>query len=355
MNLNNLELLKPGGALLKENTDRQKKSSVFGPFPGWPCPREEIRYNPAGCPSRLGGGTVERGPTEQDPRQAGRPELSPFLGVDTSGSTVVRCRCFTRSVHFMRKHIARRLLTASIVAALIAGCGGKKPVDPYPTVTIRQITRGRVASKGFRYKLVNPDIPALSGSLGLVRDGDILEVIGARGLEEELREKMDGDFALGVVKEFSPFVHFRVEKIFSAADTTYLPATEALPYPKIQNAAGFRTGAYEPFSIDGVQIERTDVLRSLENKRFSIKAPIARGSENGETRYFLLGGSAKFRVSEPSDGMRLFLELLTEKGYEFEGGVLMRETEEQSSRLRSRIAGTVEVDFIKYGSRIVSR
>jgi hypothetical protein len=113
-------------------------------------------------------------------------------------------------------------------------------------------------------------------------------------------------------------------------------------------------GGYEPLSIGDVPYERTDVLRSLENKKFRIKAPIARETENGEARYFLLGGGAKLRVADPSDGMGLFLDLLVEKGYEFEGGILMRGTEEQSSRLRSKIAGTVEVEYVTYGSRIVS-
>jgi hypothetical protein len=254
----------------------------------------------------------------------------------------------------MLKRTLSQVIAASVVATMIAGCGGKKREDPYPTVTLRQITRGRVASKGFRYKLVNPNVQALHGNLGLMREGDILEIIGARGLEEKLQKKMDGDFALGVVKEFSPFVHFRVEKIFSAADTTYLPITGTLSYPKIQNAAGFRMGAYEPLAIDDLRPDRTDVLRSLEQRRFKIKAPIVRESENGETRFFLVGAAAKFRVADPSDGMGLFLQLLVDEGYEFEGGVLMKETEEQSSRLRSKIAGTVGVEFVRVGSRIVS-
>ena len=254
----------------------------------------------------------------------------------------------------MLKRILRNVVTVSVLVTVASGCGGKKQGDSYPAVTLRQITRGRVVSKGFRYKLVNPDVQALNKSLGLIREGDILEFIGARGLEEKLQGRMDGDFALGVVKEFSPFVHFRVEKIYTATDTTFLTSTGTLPYPRIQNAAGFRTGAYEPLSIDGVAYDRTDMLRALENRKFGIKAPIARETENGETHYFLLGNAARYRVSEPSDGVGLFLKFLVEKGYVFDGGVTVKQTEEQSSRMRSKIAGTVEIEYVKYGSRIVS-
>ena len=254
----------------------------------------------------------------------------------------------------MVKRILRNVVTVSVFVSMLAGCGEKKQVDPYPTVTLRQITRGNVVSKGFRYKLVNPEVQVLNQSLGLIREGDILEFIGARSLEEKLQEKLDGDFELAVVKEFSPFVHFRVEKIFTAADTTFLTSTGILPYPRVQNAAGFRMGAYEPMSIDDIQYDRTDMLRALENRKFKITAPITRETEDGKAHYVLLGDNAKFRVSDPSDGTGLFLKLLVEKGYPFEGGVLMRETEENSSRMRSKIAGTVEVEYVKYGSRIVS-
>jgi len=254
----------------------------------------------------------------------------------------------------MVKRILRNAIAVSAVVSMVAGCGEKKPVDPYPRVTLRQITRGKVVSKGFRYKLVNPEVQVLNQSLGLIREGDILEFIGARNLEEKLQGKLDGDFELAVVKEFSPFVHFRVEKIYTAADTTFLASTGTLPYPRIQSAAGFRMGAYEPLSIDDVQYDRTDMLQALENKKFRITAQITRETEDGRAHYILLGGNAKFRVSDPPDGTGLFLKLLVEKGYPFEGGVLMRATEEHSSRMRSKIAGTVEVEYVKYGLRIVS-
>jgi hypothetical protein len=255
----------------------------------------------------------------------------------------------------MAKRILWNTLTAAVLASALAACGEKKDVDSYPTVTLRQATRGKVVSKGFRYKLANPQVEVLNQNLGLIREGDLVEFIGARSLEEKLQENMTGDFALAVVKEFSPFVHFKVEKIYTATDTIFMTTSGAIVYPKVSNVAEFDSDAYERKDLDDIQYDRTDELRALENKKFGLTAPITRETEDGRVYYYVLHGkNANFRVADTPDGIGLMLKLFVEKGYRFEGGVLMTVTEEYASRMRSKIAGTVEVMYVKYGSRVVS-
>jgi hypothetical protein len=254
--------------------------------------------------------------------------------------------------------MVRRILSYTTVACVLglslAGCGEKKEVDPYAAVTLKQVTRGQVVSKGFRYKLTNPKVEVLHQSLGLIREGDILEFIGGRSLEEKLEGKTDGTFALAVVKEFSPYVHFKVERIYGESDTTFM-TPGAVAYPRVMDAAQFSAAEYEPKSLDGIPYNRTDVLRGLENKKLALSGvTVTREAGEGQPYYMLHGKDVKFRVADTTDGLGLFLKLLIQKGYPFEGGVLMTETEDYGSRMKTKIGGTVEVMYLKYGSRVVS-
>ena len=254
----------------------------------------------------------------------------------------------------MAKRVFRNLTTAAAVLTMLSACGGAKKGDPYPTVTLRRITRGEpVASVGFRYKLVNPEIEVLNRNLGLVREGNLVEFITGRNLEERLGERTGQNFELAVAKEFSPFVHFRVERIYTAKDTTFLtPGTVVLP--RVADAATFAVDAYERINVDEILYNRTDVLRGLEKRKLRLVASISEEQGNAG-RYFLLhGANASLRVAVATEGIGLILRLLAEKGYPFEGGVMMTETEEQGSRMNSKIAGTVEVEYVKYGRRVVS-
>lgn len=253
--------------------------------------------------------------------------------------------------------MARRILwhtvLVSLVGLLLAGCGEKAEVDPYKAVTLREVTRSHVVSKGFKYKLTNPKVEVLNQSLGLVREGEILEFIGGRSLEEKLSGKLGGSFELAVVKEFSPYVHFKVERIYGDQDTTFMTPGSVM-YPRIVNASEFSAEGYEPKNLDAVPYNRTDVLRGLENTKMALSgAAITREEGDGQPYFMIHGQNVKFRVADTGDGVGLILKLLVEKGYPFDGGVLMIEVEDYGSRMKSKIGGTVEVMYVKYGSRVI--
>jgi hypothetical protein len=252
--------------------------------------------------------------------------------------------------------MARRvfILAAGAVLSVLSACGESRRADPYPAVTLRRVTRGEpVASEGFRYKLVRPNIEVLHRNLGLVREGNLVEFIAGRNLEERLGEAPGREFDLAVVKEFSPFVHFRVEKLYTATDTTFLtPGPVALP--RVTDAAAFPVDAYERMNVDEILYNRTEALRGLQDKRLRIVASITEEQGSGGRFFLLHGANARLRVAAATEGTGLILKLLAEKGYPFEGGVRMTELEDQESRMDTKIAGTVEVEYVKYGRRIVS-
>lgn len=254
----------------------------------------------------------------------------------------------------MVKRIVLNVAIAALLASFLVACGEGEEVDPYVTVTLRQATREHVVSKGFKYKFQNPDIVALNRNLGLIRQGDLLEFIGARSLEDKLAGKTNGNFELAVVKEFSPYVHFKVEKIYTEADTTFMTQTGAIVYPTLYDIGDYGTEAFEERDINAIPYNRTGTLRQLVDTKMKVKAKITVEKAEGRSFYVIHGDNAKFKVAETSDGVGLFLKLLTDKNYYFEGGVTMTAVEDYGERMKSKVAGTLEIQYLKFGDRIIT-
>ncbi|UCG52110.1 MAG: hypothetical protein JSW58_00730 [Candidatus Latescibacterota bacterium] len=254
----------------------------------------------------------------------------------------------------MARKTVLNVVIAARLASMLFACGESGEVDPYATVTLRQATRDMVVSKGFKYKFQNPQIVAMNRNLGLIREGNLLEFIAARSLEDKLVGKTDGSFELAVVKQFSPFVHFKVEKIYTETDTTFMTQAGTIVYPKIWDMAEYGTEGYEEKDIDGIPYNRTGALRALVDQKLRVTAKITVEKEEGRDYYMLHGENAKFRVADTADGTGLFLKVLTENNYPFEGGIIMTGVEDYGARMKSKIAGTVEIQYLKYGNRIVT-
>jgi hypothetical protein len=87
----------------------------------------------------------------------------------------------------MKRRAFSNLSAATAVLAVVAACGGGDGAEQYPRASLRTLTRGRPApSVGFRYMLVSPAIESVYRNVGLVRDGNIVEFITGRNLEEKL-------------------------------------------------------------------------------------------------------------------------------------------------------------------------
>jgi hypothetical protein len=254
----------------------------------------------------------------------------------------------------MVKRIVLNVVMAAFLASLLIACGEAGEVDPYATVTLHQATRGKVVSKGFKYKFQNPEVVALNRNIGLIREGQLLEFIGARSLEDRLSDKTEGNFELAVVKEFSPYVHFKVEKIYTEMDTTFMTQTGAVVYPTIWDPADYGVDSYEEKDINAIPYNRTGTLRGLVDTKMMVQGVITLEKEEGRSYYMLHGENATFRVADPSDGIGLFLKMLIENNYLFEGGIMMTAVEDYGERMKSKIAGTVEIQYLKFGDRIIT-
>ncbi|UCH85032.1 MAG: hypothetical protein JSW50_04905 [Candidatus Latescibacterota bacterium] len=254
----------------------------------------------------------------------------------------------------MVKRTVLNVVIGALLASVFMACGESAEVDPYMTVTLQQATREQAVSKGFKYKLQNPEILVLHRNLGLVREGDIVEFIGARSLEDRLVGKMDGSFELAVVKEFSPYVHFKVEKIYTETDTTFMTQAGAIVYPTFWDPTDYGVDGFEEKDIDAIPYNRTGTLRGLVDTKMRVQGKLTVEKEEGRSYYMLHGDNAKFRVADTGDGIGLFLKLFVKNNYLFEGGVIMTSVEDYGERMKSKIAGTVEIQYLKYGDRVIT-
>jgi hypothetical protein len=281
-------------------------------------------------------------------------EPTDFKEVDTVARAVIAFDRRKGAFGPMKKPGVRSLAAIGAALCTLAACGGgDKTADSYPRASLRTLTRGRPApSVGFRYQLVDPSIESVYRNVGIVRDGNIVEFIAGRNLEDKLGGASRG-VSLAVVKEYSPFVHFRVERVYTARDTTFLtPGTLFLP--EIVDAAAFSVTPYERIDFGAVRADRTEGLRALENRKIRFVCSIAEVREGGASFFVLSGQNVKLRVAAVSDGMGAVLRLLASRGYLFEGGGALTAVEDPASRAGAGIAGTVEVEWVKYGRRVVS-
>jgi hypothetical protein len=238
----------------------------------------------------------------------------------------------------------------------VAGCGGEgKKVDPYAEVSLEQATRGPVVvSKGFRYKLKNPQVVEMNGHLLLVREGNIMEIIAGRSIADKLEGLDPTNIEFNVVKKFSPYVHFKCEQVVSGEDTVFISQAGSIDYPRIVPVADFRTRDHDDYDIDRLKWNRTADLRKAVDKQLWVAGTVALIEEEGDEVWILSGDrGAAVRIVDPTDGVTIILRQLLERGGEFEGGITFTEVEPWNDRKNNHICGDIEIDYVRFLDKIV--
>jgi hypothetical protein len=175
-------------------------------------------------------------------------------------------KVYKRSVISMARRYIVLGFSAILGALFLVGCGGEgKQVDPYAEVTLQEVTRGSaVISKGFKYKLRNPEIVEMAGHLLIVKEGNIMEMIAGRSIADKL-EGMDlSNVEFNVVKHYSPYTHFKCEQIVSGEDTVFISRAGGIDYPRITAVDEFESEEHEEYDLDRVQFELR-ILRWLSH------------------------------------------------------------------------------------------
>jgi len=252
-----------------------------------------------------------------------------------------------------RKWIVHVILGAALGSSLVA-CSEAEPQDPYQLVTLKEVTQNAPVSKNFKYKFQNPQVVALSRNLGLIREGNQIEIIAARSLADRLEGYTDGDFELAVVKKFSPYVHFKVERIVAGTDTMFPTQAGGIAYPRITTTEAYGVDGFEEQDINKIPYNRTGAIRALKDKKLRVSGKIVSEKSEGQTVYFLEGEGSKLRIGDMPDGIGLMVKALANSNFMFEGGVILLEPEPYSERMKNHVAGTVEVQYVMYGDRLIT-
>jgi len=243
---------------------------------------------------------------------------------------------------------------AAFAATFVAGCS-EKEVDPYAQVTLHQATYGPpVVSKGYKYKIVNPEIVEAVDHLCLVREGNVIEFLAGRSIADKLEGLDKSNITFNVVKKYTPFVHFKVDQIISAEDTVFMSQAGSILYPRIRPAGDFVSKDHSEASIDRFRWNDTQGLRRALDGKYAVTARLAKVEEDGEMVWMLQGERATFRVSDPPNGMEIVLRLIQAEGVDFEGGITFVEEEGWAVRRNNHISGTVNIDYVKFLDRVFS-
>ena len=252
----------------------------------------------------------------------------------------------------------RCLITMSIAIfgmLFVAGCGGEaKQVDPYAEVTLEQAIEGpAVISKGFKYKLRTPEIVEKSGHILLIREGNMLEIIAGRSIADKLGGMDMSIVEFNVKKMYSPYVHFKCEQIVSGADTVFI-GRGAIDYPRITDAAEFKTKDHDEYNLDRLKFNRTADLRKAVDKQLWVTGNVTLVEEDGEEVWMLAGSrGSTVRIVDPTDGITIVLRMLVANNESFEGGITFTEVEPWPSRKDNQVCGNVEVDFVMFMDKVI--
>jgi hypothetical protein len=246
----------------------------------------------------------------------------------------------------------KSFLIVALLAGFIAGCGGGVD-ETYVAVSLRDATRGDVLSPGFKFAFESPEFVSVHGNVGLVREGNLIEIFVGDGLEEEISKLSGGRFTVGARKFFEPVIHFNVDFLVVGSDTTMVGMPYEAAVPNLLKTRDFSTDDFDEIDLSKITSNRL-TLKDLPETRFKIRdAKIMYEMIGEEERYTIHLPNTRLIVTEPGDDIILVLKALMDEKLYFSGGVSYGSIPSQAFRRDYDSAGEVTIDYIEYGNRFV--
>lgn len=255
----------------------------------------------------------------------------------------------------MSKSLMVFLITA-LLASVLASCGGKIE-ENYVMTTVREASRGKLLSPGFKYGFDTPNFIAAQGNIALVREGNLIEFFTGEGIEGKLEQVKGRRFTVGARKLYSPRIHFTVDFLAAGGDTIKVGEPYDVKFPAL-----LKTIEEENFKeVDVSSLGPSTLqLKDIYNTKFLMSGARVGWEEvewMGSTMmvFTLNLDNIRFIVDEPSDSMALMLKALMNENLYFEGGIAYGDrppTATRDYRTRTKIGGMVTIDFIRYGGQV---
>lgn len=246
----------------------------------------------------------------------------------------------------------KSFLIVAVLSGFIAGCGGGVD-DTYVMVSLREATRGEVLSPGFKYSFNKPNFVAVHGNVGLVREGNLIEIFVGDGLEEAYGRVSGGSYSALARKFFEPVIHFTVDYLVMGADSMIVGVPYEAAIPNMLRTRDYNTDDFMDVDLDKLTSNRL-TLKEIQDSRFKVA--------NGKIMYEMVGEemlytlhlpNVRFVIEEPGDDIVLILKALINENLYFTGGVSYGSIPSQSTRRVTDAGGYVKIDYIAYGNRYI--
>lgn len=246
----------------------------------------------------------------------------------------------------------KSFLIVAILSGFIAGCGGGVD-ETYVMVSLRDATRGEVLSPGFKYSFNKPNFVAVHGNVGLVREGNLIEVFVGDGLEEAYGRVAGGSFTTLARKFFEPVIHFNVDYLVMGADSMIVGVPYEAAIPNMLRTRDYNTDDFMDVDLDKLTSNRL-TLKEIQDTKFKISNGKIMYEAIGEEMFYTLHlPNVRFIVEEPGDDIVLILKALINENLYFTGGVSYGSIPSQTTRRSTDAGGYVKIDYIAYGNRYI--
>ncbi len=270
----------------------------------------------------------------------------------------------------MRSRVSLMLLgiLAALTVLSLAGCGGKKEVDPYVYASLRAVTRGDTLSKNFLFEIDAPQFEYVKGNTGLVRDGHLLEFVVGKDLEQQA-SGLAGT-RLGVQKFFSPTAHLKLRRVKRGTAVTMTDSNFAYVVPrviKLSDAEIKTPGAPLP-ELDWKKIDEAKNYMPKEEgtppiqvqsivERF-VKMP-HHGGAAGAQGWYAVFPNATIELVDMSPGADWMLEMLRAKGLPLIGSFTLTEVVDNYADRKvehgalGHVIGKMRVNWFRYANNAI--
>ena len=246
----------------------------------------------------------------------------------------------------------KSFLIVALLAGFVAGCGGDVE-ETYVAVSLRDATRTKILIPGFKFGFESPDFVAVHKNVGLVREGNLIEIFVGDGLEDEMSKLSSGRFTVCVRKFFDPVIHFNVDFLVVGSDTVMVGEPYEVAIPTLLKTRDFSTDDFDEVELDKISSNRL-TLKDLPETRFKVQdAKVMYEMIGEEEMYTIHLPKTRLIVKDPGDDVILILKALINEQLYFMGGVSYGDIPSQSFRRNYDSAGEVTIDYIAYGNRYV--
>lgn len=270
-----------------------------------------------------------------------------------------------------------RIRSAVLVAGLLATAAGCGFFDyKYEDAELRDVVKGIVPSASDRYRVPLPDVPIARKNIGIVRQEGLFVPIVGPDLKKALAAHAGKEVQAGIHFKREPRKHFVLERLWVGGEEILLVESgQDFRYrlPSFCDAADIKFDGFDQeFGLCEVEPKNQTKLAAAEHRKIYISEFNVRKAETPEalaatelfttcgragsrSQYFLTSRGSDYLVTSKDPMVYLMLDYLMFEKREFKGGIEVKGIFEKKERVATKVAGTVDIEWIALGGPLYFR